>query len=145
MSRWLLGALFLAGMSAAPCQAADLSSQLKKGNAELVSAGPIAFAPDGILLAADPKNATIFAVATGDISRPAKPVEYAIDKLDEKIAAALGTSAKEIQIIDIATNPLSGNVYVSVARGRGPDATSVLLRVKPGGLHDPPLNLEPVL
>ena len=131
MKRSWLGLLCVLGLaSVAP--AADLASKMNKGTVELTSAGPIAFAPEGILLAADPKSAAIVAIGTGDVSGNGK-VEYAIDKLDEKIAAALGTTAKEMQIVDMATNPLSGNVYVSVARGRGPDAAPVLLRVKSDG------------
>ena len=133
MRRLFLGALMLAALCSANSFAADLVSKLKTGDAALASAGPIAFAPEGILLAADPRSATIVAIATGDLSASNKTAEYAIDKLDEKIAAALGTSAKEIRIVDLATNPLSGNVYVSVARGRGPEATPVLLRVKSDG------------
>lgn len=132
MKRSSLSLLLVLGLSTA-ASAADLVSQMKKGNAELTSAGPIAFAPEGILLAADPKSASIVAIATGDVSGGAKPTEYSIDKLDNKIAAALGTTAKEMQIVDMAANPLSGNVYVSVARGRGPDALPVLLRIKADG------------
>lgn len=132
MKRSWLSLMLVLGVSTV-ASAADLVSQMKKGTAELSSAGPIAFAPEGILLAADPKNATIIAIGTGDLSGGGKPAEYAIDKLDEKIAAALGTTAKEMQIVDMATNPLSGNVYVSVARGRGPDATPVIMRVKADG------------
>ena len=133
MRRLFLGALVLAGLTVAQTRAADLTSKLNLGDAALTSAGPIAFAPEGILLAADPHSASIVAIATGDLSASSKTADYAIDKLDEKIAAALGTSAKEIRIVDLATNPLSGNVYVSVARGRGPDATPVLLRIKSDG------------
>ena len=133
MRRLFLGALMLAGFCAAETQAAELVSKLSKGDVALTSAGPIAFAPEGILLAADPREATIVAIATGDVSSSAAKAEYDIDKIDDKIAAALGTSAKEIRIVDMATNPLSGNVYVSVARGRGPDAAPVLLRVKADG------------
>lgn len=136
MRRLILGALLLISYGIADAQAGDLASKLSKGDATLTSAGPIAFAPDGILLAADPRAATIVAIATGDISASAAKAEYAIDKLDDKIAAALGTSAKEVRIIDIATNPLSGHVYVSVARGLGPDAAPVLLRVKSDGAID---------
>ena len=132
MKRSWLSLLLVLGASSV-ASAADLASKMSKGNAELTSPGPIAFAPEGILLAADPKSATIVAIATGDVSAGGKPAEYAIDKLDEKIAAALGTTAKEMQVIDMATNPLSSNVYVSVARGRGPDATPVLLRIKADG------------
>lgn len=126
---WLSLMLVLVGSAWAT--GADLVSQLPKGTAELKSAGPIAFAPEGILLAADPKSASIVAIATGDVS--GSHAEYAIDNLDEKIAAALGTTAKDLQIVDMATNPLSGQVYVSVSRGRGPEAQPVLLRVKSDG------------
>ena len=40
----------------------------------------------------------------------------------------LGTDSKQIAINDLAVNPLSGNVYLSVSRGRGPDAIPVLVR-----------------
>ena len=33
---------------------------------EIKSSGPIAFAPDGVLLVADPQSAAIFAIETGD-------------------------------------------------------------------------------
>lgn len=111
---------------------ADLTEGMKVGAASLSSAGPIAFAPNGILLAADPKSATIVAVATGDTS-PNKSASYSIEKLDQKIASVLGTSVDEIRIVDIATNPASHSVYASVARGKGPDAAPVLLQVKPSG------------
>lgn len=113
--------------------AVGLSDSLKKGNAHIGSAGPIAFAPEGILLVADPKNATVVAIATGDISGTAASASYSIDQLDEKIAGALGTNVKSIQIVDIASNPLSGNVYLSVSRGQGPDAKAIVMRVKPDG------------
>ena len=39
-------------------------------------------------------------------------------------------------INDLAVNPISGNVYLSVSRGRGPDAAPVLLRVDADGKLD---------
>ncbi len=133
MKRWILGTLVLGASIPSTTQAADLSAGMKKGDVSMVGAGQIAFAPDGILLAADPKSATIVAIATGDVSPATKDAHYSIDKIDEKIAAALGTAAKDIQIVDIATNPLSKQVYVSVARGRGPDAKPVLLKILQDG------------
>jgi hypothetical protein len=112
--------------------AADLTQGMKPGAASIESAGPIAFAPNGILLAADPKNAAIIAISTGDLS-PMESKEYSIENLDQKVAAALGTTASEIRIVDIATNPASHAVYVSVSRGLGPDAGAILLRVMPSG------------
>src|SRR5215469_7742483 len=53
--------------------------------------------------------------------------------IDGKIAAALGTAADQISIRDIATNPVSKNVYISVNRGRGADAKAVLLKLDTAG------------
>jgi hypothetical protein len=137
MKRWILSALVLSSCIPLRSEAADLTAGMKEGNVSMASAGQIAFAPDGVFLVADPKSATIVAIATGDLSPASDDVKYSVDKIDEKIAAALGTASKEIQIVDIATNPLSKQVYVSVARGRGPDATPVLLRVgQDGAVHE---------
>ncbi len=129
MKRWILGTLVLSSFLLTTLQAADLTVGMKQGDINLTSAGQIAFAPDGILLVADPKAATIVALSTGDVSQAVNEVNYSVSQVDEKIAAALGTAAKDIQIVDLATNPISKQIYVSVARGRGPNATPVLMRV----------------
>jgi hypothetical protein len=56
-----------------------------------------------------------------------------VENIDEKIASLLGIESKQLQIVDAAVNPISGNTYLSVARGKGPDAKAVLLRVDRGG------------
>src|SRR5262249_44790899 len=48
----------------------------------------------------------------------------------------LGTTTKDITVADLAVNPLSGNAYLAVTRGQGPDAMPVLLRVQRGGQLD---------
>ena len=48
----------------------------------------------------------------------------------------LGTKPQQIMINDLAVNPISGNVYLSVSRGRGPDALPVLMRVGADGKLD---------
>ena len=45
----------------------------------------------------------------------------------------LGTDPKQIAINDLAVNPRSGNVYLSVSRGRGPDAMPVIVRINADG------------
>jgi hypothetical protein len=45
----------------------------------------------------------------------------------------LGVDPKEVQVNDLAVNPASGKAYLSVARGRGPTAQAVLLRVGAAG------------
>ena len=45
------------------------------------------------------------------------------------MAGLLGTTAADLTIADMAVNPTSGNIYFSVGRGRGPQATPVVLRL----------------
>ncbi len=56
----------------------------------------------------------------------------------------LGTDPKQIAINDLAVNPVSKNVYVSISRGRGPDAAPLLVRVHPDGKIED-ISLENVL
>jgi hypothetical protein len=106
---------------------------LSKGTVTLKSAGSLAFGPDGVLFVADPEGATIYAISTGDTSGSPASVKLNVSGLDKKIAAALGTSPQDILVNDLAVNPQSGNAYLSISRGRGPDAAAVLLRVTTTG------------
>ena len=110
---------------------ADAGS-LKAGKASLQSAGALAFGPDGVLFVGDSKAGAIYALDTQDRKvGAAKGVE--IQGLGAKVAAALGTTADQIAINDLAVNPQSKNVYLSVSRGLGPDALPVLLHLDSAG------------
>ena len=98
----------------------------------LQSAGPLAFAPGGVLIAADPKAAALVSVKTGDTSASSSR-QVSIKGINAKIAALLGTSADAVRIIDLAVNPESHHAYLSVARGRGGDATAVIVKVNGQG------------
>src|SRR6185503_6638605 len=52
-----------------------------------------------------------------------------LDGIDAKVAQALGTTADQITIADMAVHPSSHNVYLTVMRGKGADAKPVLLKV----------------
>lgn len=133
MLKKLLAFAVCVALPCGPLSALDLTSGLEAGSVELQSAGPLAFGPDGILFVADSKAATVHAIATGDTSGNPESVSINVEGINQKIAAALGTKTDSIEINDLAVNPLSGNVYLSVARGRGPDAVAVVLRVDPSG------------
>jgi hypothetical protein len=124
----LAAAIVLAGSASA----ADLTASLTKGTPELKSAGPLAFGPDGILFVGDTHAATIFAIATGD-TKAAKFEKFKVEAVNEKIANLLGVDAKQLTINDMATNPISGNIYFSVTRGKGADAKPAIVRVSPKG------------
>ena len=81
----------------------------------------------------DTKGAALFAIDTGDRARAAEKHAVEVKDLAGKVAAMLGTDPKQIAINDLAVNPQSGNVYLSVSRGRGPDAAPVLVRIHADG------------
>jgi hypothetical protein len=119
---------------------ADKNHGLKKGTPEIKSAGPIAFGPDGVLLVADPEAAAILAIDTADHT-PGGSERPKVEGLDEKLSSLLGTKADQLRIAGLAVNPISGNTYLSVARGTGPDAKAVIIRVdRTGKLSELALN-----
>jgi hypothetical protein len=126
-------ALCVALVASCATVAAEAAAEWQTGAVKLKSAGPLAFAPDGILLVSDPMAATIYAVATEDNSGDPSNVQVGVGDLRGKLAAMLGTEAQDVRVNDLAVNPNSGNVYLSVTRGSGPESAAVLLRVDTEG------------
>jgi hypothetical protein len=114
----------------------------ESGKPDLKSAGPIAFGPPGVLFVADPQGGAIIAIG---VEAPAKAdvKEVKVDGIDGKVAAALGAKAADISINDLAVQPGTGNVFLSVARGKGPDAQPVLVQTGADGKISA-LNLDKV-
>jgi hypothetical protein len=132
-SRIALAALCGFALMAVEARGADLLGSLKKGTPDLKSAGPLAFGPEGILFVGDTQGAAVFAIDTGDRTPGSASNELKVEGIDSKIAALLGASPQEIMINDLAVNPISGKAYLTVARGRGPGAMPVILRVDSSG------------
>ena len=133
-SRMRILAAFASVAIAAGGRAEGVTEGLKTGTPELKSAGALAFGPAGLLFVADPQAAAIFAIATGDTTAPAGEAKAAkTEKLDDQIAALLGTTADQILVNDMKVNPASGQVYFSIARGKGPGAAAVIVRVAADG------------
>jgi hypothetical protein len=112
------------------------SAQADADGAKLApkSVGQLAFAPNGVLLVGDTAGAAIFAFDTGD-TKAGGPGKVEIPDLNTKIAALLGTTVDQVTLQDVAVNPKSGSVYLSVERGSGPSAQPVILRAdRSGGL-----------
>ncbi|MCA9103594.1 MAG: hypothetical protein KDA63_20720 [Planctomycetales bacterium] len=91
---------------------------LEKGTPDLKSAGPLAFGPYGVLLVGDPQSATVFAIDTRDKSGDPNSVSVAIDDLGAKLSELF--DGAKVEVNDLAVNPLSGNVYLSVTAGDKP-------------------------
>jgi hypothetical protein len=128
----VLRACGLVVFAAAMALGANLAG-MKTGKAELKSAGVLAFAPDGVLLVGDSVGGAVFALDTGDRTASASRPAFEIKGLNQKIASMLGTAPDQIQINDVVVNPLSKKAYISVSRGRGPEAVPMILRADPNG------------
>ena len=131
--RLALSAGLAAAMLAPSARADGPSASLKTGTPDVKSAGPLAFGPDGILFIGDTRGAAVFAVDTGDRAAAGAKAPVNVPDLAGKVAARLGTEPGKVTINDVAVNPASGKVYLSVSRGTGPDALPVILRIAPGG------------
>jgi hypothetical protein len=100
----------------------------------LQSVGTIAFGPPGVMYAADPQGASIYAIEMGAPSGTAGT--KAIDGIDAQVAAALGTAAAQIAITDLVVDPRNGNTILAVMRGLGTDAKPAFVRVDGAGKID---------
>ena len=103
----------------------------------LESVGPLTFGPDGMLFAADPKGATIFALDLGAQANGGKAGAADVAAIDGKIAALLGTETAAIAVTDLVIHPKTHNAYIAVMRGTGADAKPALLRVDGDGKIQP--------
>ncbi|HUG92251.1 MAG TPA: hypothetical protein VML55_15530 [Planctomycetaceae bacterium] len=116
-----------------PAVHAGVDAGLKKGTPDVKGAGPLAFGPDGILFIGDTQSAAVFAVATNDTRSGPAASKVEVKNLNQQLAGLLGVEPRDVQINDLAVNPASGNVYLAVSRGRGPDAQPAIFRVGSNG------------
>jgi hypothetical protein len=99
------------------------------------SIGPLTFGPNDVLFAADSQAASIFAVELGSQAGAVAGTKD-LSAIDQKIAALLGTDAREITVTDLVVHPQSRNAFISVMRGQGEGAAAVLLRADGAGKID---------
>ena len=112
-------------------------AELASGKVQLMSAGALAFGPDGILFVGDSVGGTVVAIDTGDRKAAASAAKINVQGIDVKIAALVGVTPDQILINDMKVNPISKNLYLSASRGRGPDALPLILRVDAAGKVTP--------
>lgn len=100
-----LSMLLLAILPALLVAKSDLKKGFVQGDPGIKSVNALAFGPEGILFIGDSKNAMVYAIDTKD-TRKMKAVENtSIRKVDETIAAKLGTEPSKIHFQDMAVNP----------------------------------------
>jgi hypothetical protein len=120
------------GVSAAAVPA-PATAEWTTGKAQLMSASRLAFGPNGVLFVGDSVGGSVVAFDTNDHSASKSGAKIDVQGIDEKIAALVGVTPDQIVINDIKVNPVSKNVYLSASRGRGPDATPLIIKVDAAG------------
>jgi hypothetical protein len=103
------------------------------GNTGLKSAGVLTFGPEGVLFVGDSAGGAVAAIDTGDKTPASAGAKIDVQGVDIKLAAMVGVAPGDILINDVAVNPISKNVYISAARGRGPDAAPLVVRIDTAG------------
>jgi hypothetical protein len=112
----------------------------------LRSAGALEFGPDNVLFVGDIAGAAVHAFRLGksDLTSQAN-VEVGnfhnfegrdlVVGLDQTLAALFGTSVSQIVVNDMVVHQPSRQIFMSVERGRGPDAIPAIVKVNHGDLE----------
>jgi len=112
------------------------------------SAGALTFSPDGVLFLGDSKLGAVFAFETERGQAPASLDPFLFESIDEKIAAALGVTAKSLVMNGMAVHPVTREPYLTVGVRTGdrlePAVVSVSLagEIRPFDLSSPKVTVH---
>ena len=109
-----LAAVMITAMASAALHAAVLEDTAE-GTPKISSINVISFAPEGVLLIGDGRGSQVIAVATGD-TKKGQGLAKTIDGIGAALAESIGATLKNIEIVDVAVNPVSGKAYFAVQR-----------------------------
>jgi hypothetical protein len=127
-------------------RAAARAEGVPRSAGPLKSAGVMAFGSERVLFVADTAGAVVhaFALREDDVT-PQTGVELGnfqnfegrdlVLGLDQKLAALLGTTYDKVVINDMVVHQGSQQIFVSVERGRGPDAVPAIVKINHGKLE----------
>ena len=143
------GRVFASEVESSTASTAPLPSRLISG--PLRSAGAMTFGENNVLFVGDIAGAALhaFELRASDIT-PQDDVPTGnfhnfegrdlIVGIDKKLAGMLGTSPDNVVIRDMVVHSPSRQVFLSVERGRGSDATPAIVKVNHGALEFLPLD-----
>lgn len=117
---------------------------MKKGTPEISSISVLSFNKDGVLFIGDSFGGKVFAIDFSDAQRSSSEERLSIPDIESEIASFLGTTSDNIMIHDMAANPVSQNLYLSVSRGKAKwssvwetpnnlENADILIRIAPDG------------
>ena len=92
-------------------------------------AGALEFADDGTLFVGDNFNGAIYAFEVPAEAGPEQIMPSSIANIDSKIAELLGVGTQAIELNDMASHPISQDVYISVTRIGSSTSQPALIQV----------------
>lgn len=96
----------------------SVSGQSKRGKPDIKSIGTLEFSETGTLFIGDSYGGVVYAIDLEDDEKSENAKGVSIADLEGQVAGLLGTSDDNVLIHDLAVNPISQNIYLSVSRGR---------------------------
>lgn len=123
MKNFFLLILFMGLIALADTQAntdgENFTEDFVMGDPGIESINALAFGPAGILFIGDAQRATVVAVDTKDTKEKKEVGSINMNQVDEKLAALLGAQVDDIEIVDMAVNPISQHIYFAVRHSSG--------------------------
>lgn len=92
------------------------TSALADTSLDIKFAGALEFSEDGTLFVGDNYNGAIYAFEMPAEASDAQIMPSSIANIDAKIAELLGVGTGALEINDMATHPVSNDIYISVTR-----------------------------
>ncbi|MEL6241744.1 MAG: hypothetical protein AAFR19_10605 [Pseudomonadota bacterium] len=92
------------------------TSALAETEMDIKFAGALEFADDGTLFVGDNYNGAIYAFEVPAEAGPEQIAASSIANIDRKIAELLGVGASALELNDMATHPVSKDIFISVTR-----------------------------
>lgn len=106
----------LATISPASTNYEKLTKDFVQGKATISSMSILSFGPEGLLFIGDSKAGKIFALDMNDRTPNASEEGFELEDMETRLGNLLGTGPRGVIIHDMAVNPISQNVYLSVSR-----------------------------
>lgn len=108
------------------------SAALAETNLDIRFAGALEFADDGTLFVGDNHNGAIYAFEMPAEAGPEQIMPSSIANIDAKIAELLGVGKSAIELNDMASHPVSHDLYISVTRLGNSVSQPALIQVTQG-------------
>lgn len=105
------------------------------GNPEIGTISALTFGPEGILFVGDSENAQVIAIDMGNAPKAINDKVYIAD-IEGILGTLLGSDSDQIQIMDMAVNPLNQNIYIGAQHSSG---KSMLFLVNNDSLEPVPI------